>query len=174
MRWTLRQKLFLLLFPLSPICLCTNPLSSTGVQSQYWYRAHITINNCQDTVHMLTADSWPFSIPNSHTCESSVELHLTAAGSIKMQRLWPLMNISQLAAAGCLDAVHPHWFPCRVKTTLSLWQVPGLSPSTVRHQTDRQGIFLALFQDDSSLAGVCRIPDWQETQRGGKEQAQCL
>lgn len=40
-----------------------------------------------------------------------MELDLTAAGSVKTQRLWPLMNISQLAAAGYLDAVRPIDFP---------------------------------------------------------------
>ena len=62
----------------------------------------MTINKRQNAVRTPAAGK-------THEGENRrMEPHSPAAGSVKMQRLWPLMNISQLAAAGYLEAAHSH------------------------------------------------------------------
>lgn len=78
------------------------------------------------------------------------------------------MNISKLAAG---------WvFRCSSPPLISLLGednfIPVASPWLISLdcEADRQTVFLASFQDDSSLAGVSRIPESGETHRGSKEQ----
>lgn len=104
---------------------------------------------------MLTAD------PFFHSKHSHEGIGAGAAFNCSWQcqdaKITALMNISQLAAAGYLDAAQPHWFPCRVKTTLSPWQVTGLSPPTAR-QPDRRGSFTGPVSDSKS--GRCERDTW--------------
>lgn len=71
----------------------------TWIQSRdYWYKAHVIINNCQVTARTLTADLFQSKHPVGGKKKNHWIHILTAADSVKMQRLWELMNISQLAA----------------------------------------------------------------------------
>lgn len=114
---------------------------------------------------MLTADSWPFF----HSKQPQEGIMAGATFNCSWQRgdakITALMNIRQGTASGYLDAAPPHWFPCRVKTTLSPWQVAGLSPPTARQPDRRAPLSWPRFRTSPSLAGAGEIPDCGETHR---------
>lgn len=82
------------------------------------------------------------------------------------------MNISKLAAGWVLRCSSPPLISLLGEDNF----IPVASPWLIclDCKAGGQGVFLALFQGDSSLAGVSGIPDSSGKHRGSKEQEGCL